>query len=57
MVILRPWSSKKERKVKSIILFLKIHIKPISRIKDEKKMYSGVKEMRDGFLFVENKRC
>jgi hypothetical protein len=50
-------SSKKIRKVKSIILFLKIHIKSSSRIKGEKKTYSGVRTPRDGFLLVENNRC
>jgi hypothetical protein len=48
---------KEERKLKSIILFLKIHIKSSSCIKDEKKTYSGVRATSDGFLLVENNRC
>src|SRR5690242_19482219 len=43
-----------ERKLKTIILFLKIHIKSSSCLRDEKKTYSGVRTTRDGFLLVEN---
>jgi hypothetical protein len=42
-----------KNKGNSMIVSLKIHIKSSSRIEDEKKTYSGVRAMRDGFLLLD----